>query len=227
MRAGKRAFAGACASLVLGSLLAIGLASANSDGKFDAARTGCGPQAGCHGVPGQASPLVTGRLDGLPEAYVPGQTYDLSVLVEGGPPVLPVAQNQGGFALEVSGGALAAADGAVQTRNSTATHTEAGNDQRSWAVLWTAPLDGTDVTFAFSVNAVNGNTVQDPGDEWTMGSATLKASAPTTAAPSNATGNATAPPPPPARTPAPGPAELGLASGLAVLSARRRALAKP
>lgn len=220
-----RGFAAACAALVAATLVAaVGSVESFSTGKADSARDGCGG-AGCHGAP-VGPQIVIAMLDGLPEAYTPGANYTLTVRIDGGPPVLPVAQNQGGFALELTSGALRAIDDTVQAENATATHTEAGNDQRQWQVEWLAPLEGVDVDWFLSVNAVNGNGIPDPGDQWAHAEESIPRGAAPAPAPSNTTGNATgdAAAPPPARTPGPGGLEAGLvgAAGALLLAARRR-----
>lgn len=205
-------------------MLALGLgAEGFSTGNAAAARTGCGPQAGCHGVPGTPTPFVFAILDGVPETYTPGEAYELTAHADGGPPVLPAAQNQGGFALEVTAGTLAVVDENAQAGGGLATHTEVGNDQRSWDLLWTAPPPGAgEVLLYLSVNAVNGNGLQDPGDLWassSFASAEGEAAA-GTAAPA---GNDTVPPgPTPQRTPGPEPALVVAGLGAWALATRRQ-----
>lgn len=222
MRAGRRAFAAGCGLLVVGTLLSLGLAGGFSSGKADSARSGCG-DVGCHGIPGQGSPLVRALLDGLPEEYTPGGRYNLTVSVADAPPILPAAQNAGGFALEASAGSMAAVDDAAQAADASATHTEAGNDQREWQVEWLAPPQPAgEVTFYLSANAVDGNGAADPGDQWA--SAMFMLPAGQAPPPPPPPGNATQEPTPPARTPGPAGAEVGLAvlAAVAVLAAQRR-----
>lgn len=214
------------AILVLASLLALNAAESFSTGKADSARTGCGG-AGCHGLPTGTPGFAMVTLEGAPEQYAQGQAYTLTVRVESNAPVLPVAENQGGFALEVSGGTLRTLDDTVQAANGSATHTETGNDQRAWQVEWTAPEGTVDVDWFLSANAVNGNGVQDPGDQWGHIEGVIRAGVPPPPpAGGNATGNATGNDtgaPPPARTPGLGLPEMGLAvAGAAALVARRK-----
>ncbi len=147
---------------------------------FNAA-TGVNQAPGCLCHSATASPDVGYRVTGIPDLYSPGKAYPIIVSLTGGPP--PVAgAAQGGFALVVSGGRLATegTDVKVETfaggdgketgpkftgSDNAASHTEAGTEQRSWALTWTAPLEG-DVTFYIAVNAVNGNGLNDAGDQW-------------------------------------------------------------
>lgn len=223
----RRAAVVVCLVLAAASVLAAGWgADAFSTGNAAAARTGCGPQAGCHGVPGMPSPLVVAMLDGVPEAYAPNEDYALTVAIGGAPPPgLPVAENQGGFALEVTVGSLLAVDPNAQAEGPLATHTEVGNDQRAWGLIWTAPPQGAgEAEFFLSVNAVNGNGLQDPGDQWATAEFASAEGAPAPPPPGQDGDNTTAPPPPaPQRTPGPGtPLLVGALLLLAAASARRR-----
>ena len=138
----------------------------------------------CHGSsPSTAVTPTLGLANGsaLPDTYEVGATYDLVVSFSGGPSGTgadPAAL--GGFNLRVqdSAGAVTgllapmADDVAVQIISDEATHTDAGNDQTSWNLSWTAPASG-DATFILHTNSVNGNSAPgDPsaggssGDEW-------------------------------------------------------------
>lgn len=190
----RRAFAAACAALVLATLAAVGLGASHSDGMDMAARTGCGPETGCHGVPGLASPLVRAKLEGLPVSYEPGKDYGLTVHIEGAPPGLPTAKALGGFAAEASNGTFWAPDANEQANGTHATHTSQGSGQHGWGLIWTAPPAGAgEVTFYLSANAVDGNGAADPGDLWNMAAFHVPE------------GPSLAPPPVPAPTPAPAP----------------------
>lgn len=194
-----------------------------SDGSGLTAAEGCT----CHAP--QASPFVTVTVVGLPERFEGGERYSLLVSITGAPPPLPVAQNQGGFALDASAGTLLVPDGAQEVRSSgaTATHTEAGNDQRVWAVEWTAPAAGGGVTIVAASNAVNGDGVNDPLDLWGTVSVEITGN-PARPEPRPSGGNVTppevngsqAPPPEAMRTPLPGAALA--AAGLSLAAASRR-----
>ena len=101
----KKIGAAVCAMLATATL-----AWANSAGVppgQEIARTGCG----CHvsEIRSDETPLTQLFLLGVPEAYEPGATYPLTMLVLG--PVNPLF---GGFALEVTAGALREVDDATR-----------------------------------------------------------------------------------------------------------------
>jgi PKD repeat protein len=113
----------------------------------------------------EIQPSVILTLDGLPEEYEPFQTYRLILDVSGGPSEYSGGSNaKGGFNLNASAGSLAIPGGStdvqVEPISGEATHSEIGNDQRSWVIDWTAPSN-EDVTFNFLGNSVDGN-----GDEF-------------------------------------------------------------
>lgn len=109
------------APLVGAWLAALGSAQgyASSAGIFDYAQTGCT----CHGGALPSNTTTQLVIDGLPSAYAPGQSYDLTVWVLGAAIPLPgpghpaTYQNLHGFNLQVSAGILAArpGDGTVKT----------------------------------------------------------------------------------------------------------------
>jgi hypothetical protein len=92
----------------------------------------------------------------LASGYVPGATYDVTVTVSGGPAV------QFGFAWDADGGVGTVTDPANTQRSTNPafpanfTHTSPGNDQSSWSFQWTAPIDGSTVTFWGSGASTNG-----------------------------------------------------------------------
>ncbi len=113
----------------------------------------------CHGdgIPSQS---VVASIEGLPNSYNYSESYEITVSFEGGP-----AQegniNQGGFLLWASHGDLTADDATIQVFNQNEVgHTEAGNDQTSWVLTWTAPATDNNVQFVLNVNSVNGNTME-------------------------------------------------------------------
>ena len=109
----------------------------------------------CHGADPDAA--VTASLTGLPATYNYSESYELSISLSGGPSN-PANINQGGFNLWVSDGELSFSDATVQSFNPNEVgHTEAGNDQTSWTVTWTAPATDRNVEFVLHVNSVNGN----------------------------------------------------------------------
>jgi hypothetical protein len=152
------------AVMVLAFASVLGYVSAMEDGRFNSYSSGCT----CHNPTFSATVLVT--ITGLPASYTPGQTYTVTVTVSGGPP--PGGANaEGGFNLFVSDGTLAVPGGAVDVQVNgparQATHTLAGNDQRSWNVEWHAPAAGAGtVDFQAAAMSVNGDGAADAGDEW-------------------------------------------------------------
>lgn len=158
-------------ALVLVSSLFAWTATSNSAGApQNSADGGCT----CHNA--QPDTTVQVGLQGFPEAYVANTTYDISITVTGGPvPVPAVSQNQGGFALKVSGGLLLADDGITVTGGTFATHSASTNNQRSWALQWVAPETSSGpVTATVSVNSVNGDGVNAGGlDRWNKATVTV------------------------------------------------------
>lgn len=126
-------------------------------------------EAGCTPCHGALAGKV--RIDvSLPKTYEPGKTYNATLTIVGAADPLPViAANHGGFAMEASAGTLEPSDAKTKMVGKTLTHTDGGNDQRSWSFRWVAPKPAVGkVTFFFSGNGVNGNRGSD-GDEWNKG----------------------------------------------------------
>ncbi|MGB0653687.1 MAG: choice-of-anchor V domain-containing protein [Thermoplasmatota archaeon] len=124
----------------------------------------------CHTLdPLGATPSARVFVEGLPDAWDYGGSYDLTISMEGGPPAHPApTQPQGGFDLEVEGGHLvvpASMTGLVRlvgedTRE--ATYTADGSLRRSWQVTWIAPelpAPATDIQLWVAGVAANGNHV--------------------------------------------------------------------
>lgn len=152
-------------------------AMSRSGGIFGRAQDGCGGM-GCH-VGGPAD--VTIGID-APDSWTAGRIYEVNVSISGSLPEAPTAENRGGFNLLVSDGTLSVPNGseAVQIQEEgdmagrEATHTSAGNDQRSWGLVWHAPTNSTEeVTVWVAANAVNGNGQADVADEWTTEETTI------------------------------------------------------
>jgi hypothetical protein len=157
------------ALMIIALILCIGLieVAARPNGITNVSTSGCT----CHNPTPAAEVTVT--LTGYPTEYDPDTKYTLTITITGGP--APTGVNQGGFNLKVSAGTLAVPTGAndIQIIGGEATHTSAGNDQRSWDIEWTAPGEGTgDVTFTFAGNSVNGDGTNS-GDKWNKGSSTI------------------------------------------------------
>jgi hypothetical protein len=148
----------AALAVAVGSLPSSGT-QAGGVGIQDADMLGCH----CHNV--APDPNVTMNVMGVPERYSPDTSYDLTITVAGGPPIVEGMANEGGFILTVTNGTLAVPVGSdlVQVFNDerSASHTLAGNDHRQWRLVWNSPKAGTgDAVFYLSANTVNGDGVE-------------------------------------------------------------------
>ena len=119
----------------------------------------------CHPAPLTDNDAVA-ILEGLPETWMPGETYPLRVAVEGGPPAAPDPQPKGGFEIEASVGSFAGApgtDGLFRSdRPERMTYEPPGTLMRQWDIEWTAPGLGArpaPVGFWLAVVSANGNHV--------------------------------------------------------------------
>ena len=148
---GKRSKGAIIALVVIAAMLALPSAQSLPVGIAGVQQSGCN----CHGaVP---SDSVVASIDGLPESYNYSEAYELTVSFQGGPSQEGNV-NQGGFHLWASEGALSVNDATAQLYNQNEVgHTDAGNDQLSWTVTWTAPATDKNVDFVLHVNSVNGN----------------------------------------------------------------------
>ena len=137
--------------VVIAAMLALPSAQSFPGGVGGVQQSGCN----CHGaVP---SDSVVATIDGLPESYNYSEQYELTLSFQGGPSQAGNA-NQGGFHLWASDGELSVGDATAQVFSANEVgHTEAGNDQTSWSVMWTAPATDRNVEFILHVNSVNGN----------------------------------------------------------------------
>ena len=160
---GGRTWVLAVLTMLFISTLAAVPAMPHSAGVVGKTRTGCT----CHNV--TESLGVTPSLDGLPASWEPGEEYALTISYDGGPSRGPGAR--AGFDLKASSGELVPEEGLTSVRvdpgSGEATHTLEGSNGSEWRLLWRAPEEGEgDVTFVLVVNAVNGDGVQGPGDQW-------------------------------------------------------------
>ena len=117
----------------------------------------------CHG--GYSNATQT-HIHGMPASFESNISYNLTLTVESD--TAPTADSaQGGFRLRVSDGTVNFHNlSRVQFLDEGWTHTEAGNQYRSWNLSWTAPSDNsTSVDFVLHANAVNGNG-NSAGDLW-------------------------------------------------------------
>lgn len=161
--AGARALVVLATGLLLAATLAVPPALPQSTGMVGQTRNGCT----CHNASRSLS--VEPVIDGLPGRYEPGEVYELNVTWEGGPDYTGGAR--AGFDLHASAGELMAPKGSEEVRvdpsTGDATHTLNGSRATSWNVRWRAPARGEGaVTLTLVVNAVNGDGVPGPGDQW-------------------------------------------------------------
>ena len=126
----------------------------------------------CHSS--SSSPEVQITLQGMPEKFDSNTTYNLRISVEGGATPIENAINTAGFNFWVHNGRLAPTSNDSQLTDSLQlTHTEYGNDQRTWNVTWTSPSDDTlSVDWRLTVNTVNGDGWEFAGDMWNQISGT-------------------------------------------------------
>ncbi len=132
------------------------------------------PGCTCHSGGAGTTTVI---IDGMPDSFTAGQSYELNITVSN-PSIAgaEISSNMGGFRLFASAGTFSAGEGftdLVQELDNGMTHTELGNDNRSWTVIWTAPdSEGQIVEFTVHGNAVNGNAVGNSppdgqsGDAW-------------------------------------------------------------
>ncbi|MBC8437877.1 MAG: cbb3-type cytochrome c oxidase subunit I [Euryarchaeota archaeon] len=153
-------------ALLIAVMMAPGLMAENDGIGGVAVDNGCV----CHGA---VDTDVSVTIAGLPDKFEAGYTYNLTVTVSGGPSESGV--NSGGFNVDVSEGTLTSTDGSTQVMDDgDITHTESGNDLRTWTILWTAPAeDKTDVTVTVMGNSVDGDD-SSSGDSWNSAEYTVE-----------------------------------------------------
>ncbi len=116
----------------------------------------------CHR--GGAAPGMQVVLEGLPDGWEYGETYDLVLRIEGGPPANPSPVNpEGGFDLEVDAGTITG-DPALTWNPSPQelTYTAEGTLTRTWAIQWQAPPVGSPargIGWWLASVAANGNHI--------------------------------------------------------------------
>jgi heme/copper-type cytochrome/quinol oxidase subunit 1 len=114
-----------------------------------------------------ASEEVEISLNGLPESFIAGEEYVLEISIIGGPE--EGGENSGGFNMRVDIGTLSTLDNSVQISDGEATHTESGNDQRTWDIQWSAPdSDSQWASFVVIGNSVDGDGINDQDDSWNI-----------------------------------------------------------
>ncbi len=125
----------------------------------------------CHGDSSSATTIV---VEGLPDNFTAGQSYDfiLTVVNDGmtlwqdGDAEAGWNGRSGGFRVIVSEGTVTGDSTLTQELKGGLTHTTAGNKMRSWNLTWSAPGDDSKVVeFTLLGNAVNGGDGFN-GDQW-------------------------------------------------------------
>lgn len=152
-------------SMVALILISIAMVVSPAVNSLPAGVGGSGIQtSGCNCHTAAPTATVDIMVDGLPDEYNASETYTVTVSFTGGPAETGV--NSGGFNLWASAGEFSVLDATVESRApAEVTHSEAGNDYRTWTVEWIAPSHGRDVDFIVHVNSVNGDG-SNSGDEW-------------------------------------------------------------
>ncbi|MDP5101956.1 MAG: T9SS type A sorting domain-containing protein [Nonlabens sp.] len=123
----------------------------------------------CH-APGSTYGGVP-TLTGVPSSYVPGQSYNLSLAINGS------SRSKFGFNITAESGSNAkvgtwTAGAGTQLRSDAAglTHTNAGNTSSTWNFTWVAPATNQgNVTFYFATIQAN-NAGGNSGDQTVAGS---------------------------------------------------------
>jgi len=125
----------------------------------------------CHGDSSSTTTIV---VEGLPENFTAGQTYDFTLTVvndgmtlwQDGDAEAGWNGKSGGFRVIVSEGTVTGDSTLTQELKGGLTHTAAGNMMRSWNLTWNAPGDDSKVVeFTLLGNAVNGGDSSN-GDQW-------------------------------------------------------------
>lgn len=123
---------------------------------------------GCH--QGEGSAEV--KLEGVPEKYIPGKTYKMTLTVVSGN--ASMGDVAGGFALEASAGELIVSDRKnTQLSGSFITHTQEGSALRKWTIGWKAPADNAPADLTVMAVAANGD-FSPAGDVVSAGSFSIK-----------------------------------------------------
>ena len=114
----------------------------------------------CHG--GSDSHILI-NVTGVPEVYVPSQSYNITISADGGTKD-SAGDASGGFRVLIDSGELFIDGG--QDFEDGFTHTLASNQQRIWNGTWTAPAaDDEGVNLIVHINLVDGDGTTDD-DEW-------------------------------------------------------------
>ena len=128
----------------------------------------------CHGG-GVASDQVLLTLEGLPDQWLPGESFELELRVVSTDVAATPSVARGGFNLRVNQGVLASLDETTQVEGEELTHTEIGNGFRSWNFTWTAVASGSGLLeIRAAVNTVDGDGQADADDHWVITTWTIQ-----------------------------------------------------
>ena len=123
---------------------------------------------GCYCHAGQQLNQGMYSLQGIPSAYSPETTYNLTLTIDDANVERSENDNgkYGGFLAEVSEGSFVTDENYwVGGEGSYISHNDNSNNIRNWLFQWTAPTEGTgDAVFMIYFNAVNGEATA--GDQW-------------------------------------------------------------
>lgn len=108
----------------------------------------------CHQAIGEHETKL--NIKGMPKAYKPGKTYELTLTVDS--TLKSIGEVQGGFAVGVNAGELIVRDNmGTQLSNSILTHTVEGSEKRVWQFGWKAPRQKTDIEIMVMAVAADGD----------------------------------------------------------------------
>ncbi len=128
---------------------------AYSEGVGKIADNGCV----CHGAQ-EDNVVIT--LEGLPEEYSAGESYNVTITLSSSVEANDV---QGGFRIIPSHGNFSG-EGWIEAESGW-THSDSINDRRSWTGVWTAPIESDKLaTFVLHGNTVNGDAQANDDDDW-------------------------------------------------------------
>jgi hypothetical protein len=144
--------------------------SSDSDGR---AMSGTSCNSGsCHG---NINTATTVALNGVPSAYIPGQTYSLTFTV------INTTNNKAGCNIAATAGTFTAGTG-TKLKGGQITHISplaSSGSVATFTCFWIAPATTGPVTISAAGNAVNGDLSASSADQWNTTSVTISNAAAT------------------------------------------------
>jgi hypothetical protein len=133
--------------VVVGTVVSMGHSFHNSAPNFEC--------FACHQAIGEHETKL--NVKGIPKAYKPGETYELTLTVDS--TIESIGEVQGGFAVRVNAGELIVRDdmGTQLSNYPILTHTVEGSEKRVWQFGWKAPRQKTDIELMVMAVAANGD----------------------------------------------------------------------